>query len=167
MHIRGDSEDVVFAAELNMRLPDSIQILFRVRLQKENAEERKLAASIKQLKIARAELERLSVEMKWITARRLGEIECIGPNTDHQALEVYSKSLWQRCADQVAEVERLRDAQAAQMAVYLSAHREREVVENLNKQRCDALEAERRLREQKINEDLFLARRGASWDTQV
>ena len=51
------------------------------------------------------------------------------------------------------------------MSAYLSAHQEREVVENLNKRRRDALEAERHLREQKVNEDLFLARRVAKWDT--
>jgi hypothetical protein len=37
-------------------------------------------------------------------------------------------------------------------------------VESLKKHRDDALEAERRLREQKLNEDLFLARLVAKWD---
>lgn len=147
-----------------MRSPNSIQVLLRVRLQKEQAEERKLAAAIKQLKIAQAELENLSMGLKQITARRLGEVHCIGPNTHHQAVEADSKSLWQRCADQVTEIEKLRVAQAVQMSVYLSAHREREVAEDLNKRRCDALEAGRQLREQKLTEDLFLARRGARWD---
>ena len=51
------------------------------------------------------------------------------------------------------------------MSAYLSAHREREVMESLNNRRSDALATERRLREQKLNEDLFLARRVAKWDT--
>lgn len=150
-----------------MRSADSIQILLRVRLQRERAEEWKLAAIIKQLKIAQADLENVSMELERITARRLGEIQSIVPNTHHQAVETHSRSLWQRCADQVAEIQQLREAHVLQMSAYLSAHREREVMEDLNRRHHDALEAERRLREQKLNEDLFLARKGARWDTEA
>jgi flagellar export protein FliJ len=136
-----------------------------VRLQRERAEEWKLAAIIKQLKIAQADLANLSVELTQITAKRLDEIQYVVPNTHYQAVETYSRALWQRCANQAAEIEKLREAHAHQMSAYLSAHQEREVMENLNKHHCDALEAERRLRERKLNDDLFLARRGARWDT--
>jgi flagellar export protein FliJ len=148
-----------------MRSPDSIQILLRVRSQREEIEERKLAAILERLKVAQAELAKLSVELECITTARLSEIQSILPNTHHRAVESHSRSLWRRCADQAAEIKRLKEIQAQQMSVYLSAHREREVMESLNKGRRDAREAERRLREQKLNEDLFLARRGAKWDT--
>lgn len=150
-----------------MRSPDSIQILLRVRLQKERAEEWKLAAIIKQLKIAQADLANVSIELERITAKRLGEIQNVAPNTHHQTVETHSRALWQRCADEVAEIERLRGARALQMSAYLSAHREREIMENLHRRHCDAAETERRLREQKLNEDLFLARKGARWDTET
>ena len=147
-----------------MRPPDSIQVLLRVRCQREEVEERKLAAVIKELKVAQAKLTDLSAELERITTTRLNEVQYILPNTHHQAVEAHSKSLWRQCADLVAEVERLRAAQAQQMSAYLAAHREREVVESLKKHRDDALETERRLREQKLNEDLFLARLVAKWD---
>jgi flagellar export protein FliJ len=148
-----------------MRAPDSIQVLLRVRSQREEVEERKLAAIIRKLRLAQAELADLSAELEGITTMRLSEIQSILSNTHHQAVEAQSRAIWQRCADQAAEIERLKEAQAQQMSAYLSAHRERAVVENLNTRRRDALEGEKRLREQKLNEDLFLARRVAKWDT--
>jgi flagellar export protein FliJ len=148
-----------------MRSQESIQILLRVRSQREDVEERKLAAIIERLRLAQAQLATLLTELENITASRLSEVQCIFPNTHHQAVEMDSKTLWRQCADHVAEIERLKNLQAQQMSVYLTAHREREVVEKLNKERNDALEMERRLREQKRNEDLFLARRVAKWDT--
>lgn len=165
MLVRGDGAVVVGTTELGMRSPDSIQIVLWVRAQREGAEERKLTEIIKQVERARAELARLSAELGFLTTRRLKEIRSILPNTHHQEVELHSKSLWRRCADLTAEIERLKEGQARQLSVYLSAHREREVVENLDKQRDDAFEGERRLREQKLNEDLFLARRVAKWDT--
>ena len=147
-----------------MRSPNSIQVLLRVRCQREEIEERKLVEIIKKLKLAYEELESVSTELEHITAARLKDIQCISPNTHHQAQEGRSRVLWRRCADQGAEIERLKAAQAQQMSAYLSAHRDREVMENLNKLHRDAFEAERSLREQKLNEDLFLARKVAKWD---
>ena len=147
-----------------MRSSDPIRVLLRLRLQKEEIEERKLAAIVKKLQLAEAELAGFATELERITTTRLSEIQRISPNTYHQEVEAQSRALWRRCADFAAEIERLKEAQAQQMSVYLSAHRQREVMENLNKQRSDVLEAERRLREQKLNEDLFLARKVAKWD---
>lgn len=148
-----------------MRAPDSIQILLRVRSQSEEIEERKLAAIIKKLQLTQVELAGLSAKLERITTRRLAEIQFILPNTHHQAVEAQSRALWRQCADHAAEIERLKEARTQQMYAYLTARRQREVVENLNKRRSDAIEAERRLREQKLNEDLFLARRVAKRDT--
>ena len=147
-----------------MRSPDSIQVLLRVRCQREEVEERTLAAIIEKLKVAQAKLADLSAELESITSTRLNEVQYILPNTHHQAVEAHSKSLWRQCADLAAEVERVKEAQVQQMSTYLAARREREVVESLKKHRDDALETERRLREQKLNEDLFLARLVAKWD---
>jgi flagellar export protein FliJ len=148
-----------------MRLLNSIEVLLRVRSQREEVEERKLAAIITKLQRTRGELANLSAELEHITTARLSEVQIILPNTHHQAVEAQSSALWRSCADHAAEIERLTKAQAEQMSVYLSARREREVMENLNACRKEALEAERHLREQKLNEDLFLARRVAKWDT--
>ena len=148
-----------------MRTPNPIQVLLRVRSQSEEIEERKLAVIIKKLQLTQAELEDLSAELKGITTTRLGEIQSVLLNTHHQVAEAHAKALWRRCADHAAQIERLKKAQAQQMAIYLAARQQREVMENLNKRRRDVAEAERRLREQKLNEDLFLARRVAKGDT--
>lgn len=148
-----------------MRSTDSIQVLLRVRCRREEIEERKLAAIIEKLRVAQAELDNLSAELRCITTTRVREVQCILPNTHHQAMETHSRSLWQQWADRAAEIERLKEARAQQMSAYLSAHREREVIESLNKRRCDAREAEREGRERKLSEDLFLARRVAKWNT--
>lgn len=148
-----------------MRSPDPIHVLLKVRLQREEVEERKLIAIVEKLRVAQAELADLSRESERITTARSGEIQRILPNTHHQAVEAHLRALWHRCADLAAEIERLREVQAKQMSAYLSAHREREVLEGLNKRRRDALDMQGRQREQKLNEDLFLARRVAKSDT--
>lgn len=148
-----------------MRSPDSIQVLLRVRTRKEEIEERNLARAAENLRVAQAELAKLSSELEAITSARLSEVQCILPNTHHQAVELHSRSLWRRCADLEAEIVRLREVWAQQMSVYLSARRGREVVESLEKSRADAREMEKRLREQKLSEDLFLARKVAKSDT--
>jgi flagellar export protein FliJ len=148
-----------------MQSSDSLQVLLRVRSQREEVEERKLAAIVRKLQLAHAELADLSMELERITTTRLSEIQCILPNTHYQEMEAQSKALWRRCADQTAEIERLKEVQVQQTLAYLEAHREREVMESLHKRRSDVLEAARHRREQKLNEDLFLARKVAKWDT--
>jgi flagellar export protein FliJ len=147
-----------------MRTPDSIQILLRVRSQREELEERKLTAIIRNLKLAEVELGDLSRELDGVTTARVDEIQYVLPNTHHQAVEAQSRTLWERCADRRAGIQSLKQAQAQQMSAFLLAHREREVIEELNKRRNDVLEAEQRRREQRVNDDLFLARRVAKWD---
>jgi len=167
VHVCGDGAALVGAAKLSMRSPDCLKVLLQVRSQAEELEERKLTAINDRLKLATAELGRLSADLERITATRMSEIQSIAPNIHHQAVEAQSRALWRRCTDQAAEIKKLKEAQTKQMSAYLSAHREREVMENLHARRSAALEMERRLREQKLNEDLFLARRAAKWDTSI
>jgi flagellar export protein FliJ len=148
-----------------VRSLDSIQVLLRVRFQREQLEERKLAAIIEKLKLAQSELGHLSNELNRITTTRLNEIQCAVPNTHHQAVEAHTKLLWKQCVDYVEEIKRLKGAYTQQLSTYLFAHREREIMESFDKRRNEARQAERNLREQKLNEDLFLARRVAKWDT--
>src|SRR5215472_1944716 len=149
-----------------MRSPDSIQVLLQVRCRKAELEERKLVAIIEKIKLAEGELAGLSDEPRRISAARAGESQCASPNVHHQAMEMQARALWRKREDQVAEIERLRALRMQQMSAYTSAQREREVVEKLEKQRSEQLEMERYRREQKLNEDLFLARRVAKWDTR-
>jgi len=149
-----------------MRSPDSIQVLLQVRCRKAELEERKLVALIEKIKLAETELVGLSEELGRISAARAGESQCVSPNVHHQAMEMQVRALWQRRDDQKAEIERLRELRVQQMSAYTSAHQKREVVAKLEKQRSQQLEIERYRREQKLNEDLFLARRVAKWDTR-
>jgi flagellar export protein FliJ len=148
-----------------MQSSDSIRVLLQVRCQREELEERRLTAIIEKMKLAQSELADVSAELKAITTSRLSEIQSISASVHHQAVEAHSRLLWRRCADQAEEIEKLKELRARQMSAYLSAHREREVMESIHKQRMDALAAERQRREQKLSEDLFLARRVVNWDT--
>jgi len=150
-----------------VRSPDSIQILLQVRSRREEIEEGKLASIFKRLKQVETELANLSEELERITSTRLSEIQSILPNTHHQAIEARSRTLWEQCDSCVAEIQRLKELQRQQMDSYLSAHREREIVENLRRRRSDAIEMGKRLQEQKLNEDLFLARDAAKRDTCI
>lgn len=148
-----------------MRAPDSIRVILQVRCRREELEERKLAAVIEKLRLAGTELANLSAELGRIATARGAEIQGVRPNTYHQAVEAHSTFLWRECAQYATEIERLEEARAKQLSVYMAARRERESMESLDKQRSEALRAERNLREQKLNEDLFLARRVANRDT--
>jgi flagellar export protein FliJ len=148
-----------------VRSPNFIQVLLQVRSHREELEERRLTAIIEKLRLVESELAEISTELNCITSARLTEIQGILPNAHYQEVEAYSSSLWKRSADHAAEIEALRKAYVQQMSVYLSTRRDREVMESLDKQRTDALEAERNSREQKRDEDLFLAKLVANWDT--
>jgi len=148
-----------------MRPSNSIRVLLQFRAHREELEERRLTAIIEELKLTQARLAEVSTELNCITSTRFTEIQSILPNARYQEIETYSNSLWKRAADHAAEIERLRRAYAQQMSVYLSARRDRETMAALDKERTDALNAERNSREQKRNEDLFLARMVANWDT--
>ena len=148
-----------------MRSPDPIQVLLRLRCERERAAERDLAEILNQLKITRSKLANVSAELEQITAQRLGEVQSSAPNTHHQAVEAYSRAVWQRCAGYIAEIEKLKVIHAHRMAAHVWAQREREVVEKLNKRRASAVAVERRRREQKANEDIFLGSKLAKRDT--
>lgn len=148
-----------------MRYSDPIKVLLQVRRHRAEVEERKLVAILEKIKHSEEQRGVLSEALARITATRLTEIRSVSPNMHHQKMEMESRALWHRCAEFGAEIERLKELSVQQMSVYVSAHQEQEVMERLDQQRSESLEAERRLREQKQNEDLFLARRVANWDT--
>lgn len=150
-----------------MRYPDSIQVLLRVRRQREEVEERRLAAIVKELKLAQIESTNSSVEVGRITSARLAEIQSVLPNTHHQAVEERTRALRRRSAELATEIERLEGARSRQMSNYLLAKREREIVENLNERHLNAIEMKKQHLEQKLNEDLFLGRRVAKWDKSL
>lgn len=148
-----------------MRQPDSVTVLLKVRSHREEFEERRLAAISQKLRLLQSELAEIATQLNCITGDRLTEVQSSFLNTHYQEIEAYSSSLWKRSADRTAEIEALGRAYMQQMSVYLSARRDREIIATLDKQRSDALEAERSSREQKRNEDLFLSKMVAKRDT--
>lgn len=148
-----------------MRQPDSVTVLLKVRSHREEFEERKLAAISLRLRLLQSELAEIAAQLNCITGDRLTEVQSSFLNTHYQEIEAYSSSLWKRSADRTAEIQALGRAYMQQMSVYLSARRDREIITTLDKQRSDALEAERSSREQKRNEDLFLSKMVAKRDT--
>lgn len=150
-----------------MRYSDPIKVLLQVRSHRAEVEERKLVAILEKIKFAEAQRGVLSAELARITATRLAEIRCVSQNMHHQTVEMESRALWRRCEEYGVEIEKLKELSAQQMSVYVSAHQEQEVMERLDEQRSESLAAEQRVREQKLNEDLFLSRRVANWDTAM
>lgn len=165
MYVRGDSQTALHVAGLIMRSSDSLRVLLQVRSHRGELEERRLTAIIQKLRLAESELAEISTELNHITSSRLTEVQCLFLNAHYQEMEAYSSSLWKKSADHTAGIEALRQAYTQQMSVYLAARRDREVIASLDRQRSDALEAERNSREQKRNEDLFLSKMVAKWDT--
>lgn len=150
-----------------MRSPDFIGVLLQVRSHRQEREERKLTVIVEELKLMQSAFAELSAELDYITNARLSEIQCTFPNTYYQKIEEYSNALWKKSACHAAKIEELRQAYNQQMSAYLSVRRDREIVENLDERRVNALQTKRNSREQQRAEELFLAKMVANWHKRV
>lgn len=142
-----------------MRAANSLRVILMVRRRSEEAAERALAASSQEILQWRLRSERLRAELAEITASRVREIQCVTTAACHQSSEARYRGLLQQCAEAEKNIERVEAIRAEQMAAYMEARRAREVAEKLEEESSLARRAELALREQKWNEDLFLARR--------
>jgi hypothetical protein len=147
---------------LTLRPPDSLRVVLAVRRRKEEAEERALAALNQQIQRAEAEAERLQTEIAAVGTSRREEIQQLLNGAHHQHSEARYTHLLQQCSMALAEAKRLDGLRVDQMAAYLAAKCGREVISELQERRTSAYQADLQGREQKRNEDLFLARRARS-----
>ena len=142
-----------------MPLIKSLRAILMVRKLREDAEERALAGISQEILRWQSHVEKLRSGLAEITSARLREIQCIADAAHHRSSEACYRALLQQCVEAENKVERLKAARAERMATYMAARLARQVAEELEGQRRAAHQAEIVLREQKWNEDMFLARR--------
>lgn len=140
-----------------MNRPDSLRILLTVRLRAEEAEESALGMACAEVFQAEALLQSIETERKLTEANALGEAGELLMGTDFQAREQHLRWL-RKAAELAAEaLAQKTAARATQQAAYLDAHRHREVLDTLLKQRARLRQTEEQRRETSRSEDLYLS----------
>ncbi len=140
----------------------TLAAVLAVRQQKEEAEERALAAIALQVQQIQLALDRLEREITQHAEVRAREVHTLLPAAHHQASHARFTML--RAAqgelrDQMEAAETLRKEQQAR---YRVARSNREMLTELDQQQRAAWETELKTREQKQLDDIFSARRSRS-----
>lgn len=146
---------------------DVLQVVLGVRRHKEEMEERRLAEILREKGKCEEELERVATELGQITAMRLGQTEQVQDGLRYQDCDTAVRRLIQYRADMLARIQELEGQRAEQMSAYAAARSDRELIEEVHGKREALREADRRTREQKRIEELFLARRVRHRDTSA
>lgn len=142
-----------------MRALDCLRVVHEVRRRREEAAERALVTICKEILLAKSNFEQLRVRLAEITEARVREIERVATAAHYQANDAWHRRLLQQCAEAEKTMQRLEALRAEQMRAYLDARCARETVGELQKRSRAVREAEINMREQKWNEDVFLARK--------
>lgn len=150
-----------------MPTDNSLHVILMVRRRREEAAERALAATGKEISGLRIYVENARSALAEIGASRIREIQCVTPAAHHQSSEAQYRALLQQCAEADKSVETLEVLRAEQMTAYMAVRRAREVAEKLEEEKSAAHEAELALREQKWNEDMFLARKVSNSNRRI
>lgn len=148
-----------------MRAPHPFQVVLGIRLRSEEIEERKLAAILSKQREAHEELNRIRAVLGRMTSTRLDQIALVSSATTHQQSSAELNALLRRHEDVTSGMKLLEERRTNQMQVYLSARRERELAEELDRRRVEAHNNDVRVREQRRDEELFLMRRDRDRDT--
>lgn len=138
---------------------DALQVVLGLRRHSQEIEERRLADIVRDRRACDAELERIASELEQITATRLRHIEQIQDAFQHQQCDSAMRRLIERRGEMLARINEIERRRVEQMRVYVSARREREVIDEVHGKREALREAQRRAREQKRVEELFIVRR--------
>jgi flagellar export protein FliJ len=150
-----------------MSARDALHVVLSLRRHKEDVEERRLGDILREKAKCHAELERIAAELEQITAVRLRQIQHIQNGLHHQECDAAMRQLSESRTEMLARIDGLDQQRVQQMSVYVAARCDREVIEEV-RAKCEALrETERCSREQKRDEELFLARRIRVSDTSA
>ena len=135
----------------------SLGAVLLVRRQREEAEERRLGVVTRELEQTKANLDRVRVELKSAAAERaLGAPEVLQGVVLH-ARYARSVMLQHALVELEANVAQTTVRQTAQQQVYVAARRDRELLEEMEHRQKTLYTAEAQRREQRRNDDLFLA----------
>jgi len=150
-----------------MRSFDCLKIVLAVRRRREEVEERALMTIGQEILWTRMDRDQLQSELAEIKRSRFREIQSVTLAVHHQSKDARNRDLQQQCIELDAKLRRLKQLHVQQMAVYMAARRSRELVGELEEQNNAAYRADRALREQKWDEDMFLARRLSNSDITI
>lgn len=142
-----------------MKSLDCLRVVLVVRLRREEAAERALVATAQEITRWKDEREQLGARIADLTVSRTNEVDCVATAGHHQSNEARYRALRQLCVEAEDQLTKLESLRAEQMTAYVEARCTREAVSKLEEQSKLAYEAELAVREQKWNEDMFLASR--------
>lgn len=143
----------------------ALSALLKLRRHKEDLAERALAATAQEILRCSDQIEQCRLGLAEIRDSRVREIQSAAAAAHYQSVDARHSVLLCQCAEAERELTKLTTVRAEQMSVYMLARCERESVSDLEKRSREALERAVLLREQKWNEDMFLARRVSNPDT--
>jgi flagellar export protein FliJ len=135
-----------------------LDAVLRFREGVEHTEEAALYSIVREIADAEAELQQLNIKQDRLREQREQELTLKLP-----AVHLLEIAEWELELKNAAEALRLKLQQleihrVKQLAIYQSAHRDREVLSELRHHQKQAHELEQRRQEQKTLDDLFLAR---------
>ncbi len=139
--------------------PFPLAAVLALRQQKEEAEERALAAIAKQKEELQSSLQRLQHELAQTAAARAHEVHTVCSAAQHQAAYARYKLLCDVQAELNVQMHALEVRQREQRASHLAARNAREMLSALRSQQAAVWEKEQQVREGKRLDDLFAARR--------
>ena len=137
----------------------SLQAVLTVRQQKEQAEERALAALSARMQPVRATLARVSEELTRHASMRRCENDTLRLAAEHQAAAARWRALREAEAELHKQLLALEQQRLEQQTRYLTARRDREMLTDLQQQQMVAWAAADAAQERKQTDDLFLSRR--------
>lgn len=137
----------------------SLAAVQSVRRQRETQEERALTAVLHEMQRTQSMMERIDAELSDAAASRLTawavQTQAVAIHEQYARLEL----LRQARAEVLACLAALATQRDQQQSFYLTARRDRELLDELEAKQHAAFRAKLLLQEQKRNDDLFLARR--------
>ena len=139
--------------------PFTLAAVLALRQQKEEAEERALAALARQKEALQAALQRLRNEIAQTAASRAHEVQTVRSAAQHQAAYARFRLLCEAQAELQTQIAATEAQQHQQRALHLAARNAREMLSALKTNQAAAWEKEQQVREAKRLDDLFAARR--------
>ncbi len=135
-----------------------LDAVLRFREGVEHTEEAALYRIVREIADAEAELQQIEINQDRLREQREQELTLKLPAV--HLLEIAEREMELKNAAEVLRLrlQQLETQRAKQLAIYQSAHQDREILSELRDQQRKAHELEQRRQEQKTLDDLFLAR---------
>ncbi len=137
----------------------SLATVLRVRVQREEHEERVLQQILQEITRAQSSIQHLDLEVSRVNRERVERRSTMqaGRDLHMESRDVGQLQLWRKELE--AQLERLEQLKEEQLLRYQSARRDRELLAGLHTRQRALYDADRAMREQQTIADSFVARR--------